>query len=254
MKKLTTILLIWMSCAAHAQDVVVLGEVHDNPAHHAVQAQKVAELAPAALVFEMLTPSQADGEVLENVGDAAALEAALDWAESGWPDFEMYHPIFDAAPNARVYGAGVPRDAVMRAMDQGVVAAFGADAGAYGLKRALPREERTAREQMQYEAHCEALPREMLPAMVDIQRLRDATLARAAYRAHRETGGPVAVITGNGHARRDWGMPVYLTRIAPELAFRVIGQTEEDRPLDGEFDVVLSAPAVDRPDPCDAFR
>jgi len=254
MKKLAVILLIWMSCAANAQDILILGEVHDNPAHHEVQARKASELAPAALVFEMLTPSQADADVLEDVGDAAALEAALGWANSGWPDFAMYYPIFRAAPDARVYGAGVPRDAAMQAMEQGVAAAFGAEAGTYGLDQPLPREERAQREQMQFEAHCEALPREMMPTMVDIQRLRDATLARAAARAHRETGGPVAVITGNGHARRDWGMPVYLSRVAPGLALRVIGQTEEDRPLAGGVDAVLSAPAVARPDPGDAFR
>ena len=40
-------------------DVVLLGEVHDNPAHHAFQAEAVAYLAPRALVFEMLTPAQA---------------------------------------------------------------------------------------------------------------------------------------------------------------------------------------------------
>jgi len=33
-----------------------------------------------------------------------------------------------------------------------------------------------------------------------------------------------------------------------------MGQTEEDQPLEGGFDEVISAPAADRPDPCEAFR
>jgi uncharacterized iron-regulated protein len=90
--------------------------------------------------------------------------------------------------------------------------------------------------------------------MVAVQRLRDAVLARAVVQAMAETGGPVAVITGNGHARRDWGVPAYLSRVAPEWEVFVLGQTEAGAPLAGGFDAVLSAPAVDRPDPCAAFR
>ena len=97
---------------------------------------------------------------------------------------------------------------------------------------------------------CEA----MLPGMVRVQRLRDAMLARAALRAMAETGGPVVVITGNGHARRDWGMPAVLARVAPELALHVIGQTEDGLPLPGGFDELLSSPAPVRDDPCKALR
>lgn len=252
-RNLLACLLTTLSCAVMAQDVLVLGEVHDNPVHHEIQAREVAALKPAAIVFEMLTADQADGVVFDSA-DAAALEERLEWAKSGWPDFAMYYPIFAAAPEARIYGAGLPRSAAMEAMQEGIATLFGSDAALYGLDKPLPETEQTAREALQMAAHCDALPEEMLPGMVDIQRLRDAKLARAVARALDETGGPVAVITGNGHARRDWGVPAYLARVTPEAEVKVIGQTEEGAPLDGGFDVVLSAPAVDRPDPCDAFK
>ena len=205
-----------------AQDVLVLGEVHDNPAHHALQAARVAELEPSAIVFEMLTPAQAGKALPDLRGDPAALAKALEWSKSGWPDFEMYYPIFAAAPEAAIYGAQVPRE--------------------------------EAREALQMSAHCDALPPDILPGMVDIQRLRDAALARAVLNALDETGGPVAVITGNGHARRDWGMPAVLEFARSGLEIVVLGQTEDDGPLEGDFDEVISAPAVDRPDPCAAFK
>jgi uncharacterized iron-regulated protein len=104
------------------------------------------------------------------------------------------------------------------------------------------------------QAHCDALPEDMLPGMVGVQRLRDAVLARAVVRAMDDTGGPVAVITGNGHARRDWGMPAILALAAPDLDIWVLGQTEADQPLEGDFDIVKSAPAPDRPDPCAVFQ
>lgn len=235
-------------------DVVFLGELHDNPAHHLRQAEYVAELSPTALVFEMLTQAQADLVTPELVADEAALEAALGWNASGWPDFSMYYPIFAAAPEAAYFGAAVPRDVARAAMAEGMASAFRGDADAYGLTAVLPEGQQAEREALQLAAHCDAMPAEMLPVMVDIQRLRDAELAYSAVQAFEAHGGPVVVITGNGHARMDWGAPVYLMAAAPGLRVMSLGQGEEGVPPSGLFDVVESAPEVDRGDPCAAFR
>jgi uncharacterized iron-regulated protein len=122
------------------------------------------------------------------------------------------------------------------------------------LSDPLPQEQQHAREELQQTAHCNAMPPEMLPAMVDLQRLRDAVLARETLRALDETGGPVVLITGNGHARRDWGVPAYIAVLRPDLEVLSIGQQEDGAGTPGGFDALLSAPAVDRPDPCEAFR
>lgn len=253
-RALGCVLSLAVTGQAAAQDVAILGEVHDNPAHHAEQAARVAALAPRALVFEMLTPEQAARITPALIADAAAMEEALDWEAGGWPDFALYHPIFAAAAGARILGAKVTREAAREVFETGPAAAFGDGADAYGLTAPLPEAEQAAREALQLAAHCDALPEEALPGMVAVQRLRDAVLARAAVQAMAETGGPVAVITGNGHARRDWGVPAYIARVAPDLDLFVLGQTEDGRPLEGGFDEVLSAPAVERPDPCAAFR
>jgi len=235
-------------------DVVFLGELHDNPAHHALQAEYVAALEPAALVFEMLTQAQADLVTPDLIKDEAALEAALGWNESGWPDFSMYYPIFAAAPDAAYYGAAVPRDTAREAMETGMVEAFRGDAAAFGLTTALPEDQLAERKALQRSAHCDALPEDMLPVMVEIQRLRDAELAYSAREAVEAHGSPVVVITGNGHARMDWGAPVYLMAAAPDMSVAALGQGEEGVPPEGVFDVTESGPAVDRNDPCAAFR
>ncbi|MEC7761902.1 MAG: ChaN family lipoprotein [Pseudomonadota bacterium] len=234
-------------------DVYVLGEVHDNPVHHAVQAEAIRDVGPRAVVFEMLTAAQA-GEVREDlIDDREALGEALGWEEAGWPDFAMYYPIFTASRDAAIYGAAVPRDDTRNAMEIGIARAFGEGAGDYGLEGELEAEELADRLNLQMDAHCGQLPVEILPGMVDLQRLRDATLARTAIRALDETGGPVAIITGNGHARRDWGVPSYILRVRPQLIVATLGQGEEGGTPDGGFDATLSAPAVDRGDPCAAF-
>ncbi len=235
-------------------DIVLLGEVHDNPAHHVTQTELVSRLQPAALVFEMLTDAQARSVTPQLREDADALADALDWADSGWPDFSMYYPIFTAAPTAEVFGAAVPRPEARAAMETGLAKAFGEEAELYGLNKALDDAEQTQRERLQFEAHCEALPEELLPAMVDIQRLRDARLAQTAAGALAQTGGPVVIITGNGHARGDWGVPRYLRRVAPDATLFTLGQSEGRQVLPGAFDAVIDAAVVERPDPCDAFR
>lgn len=245
----------WSGPLAHVEaDVVFLGEVHDNAAHHGVQAEAVSDLAPAALVFEMLTPEQAAAVTPDNRTSSDTLADTLGWAETGWPDFDLYFPIFSAAPEAAIYGAGVPREGTREAMQIGVPRAFGEGAERYGLTEELATEELADRLNLQLAAHCGAMPTGVLPAMVDLQRLRDAMLARAALDALDETGGPVAVITGNGHARKDWGAPSYIARVAADVTVFSLGQGEDGGVPEGGYDMVLDAPGVERDDPCAVFR
>ncbi|MCV2882679.1 ChaN family lipoprotein [Actibacterium sp. XHP0104] len=234
-------------------DVVVLGEVHDNPVHHENQAAAVASIAPAALVFEMLDAAQAARITPALRGDADALGAELGWADSGWPDFALYYPIMAAVPQARIYGGAVPRADVRRSVSEGAAAVMGGDAAAYGLDLALPAEQQAAREALQQEAHCNALPPDLLPGMVQAQRLRDAALALAVDQALRDTGGPVAVITGNGHARTDWGLPAALRLVRADVSLLAVGQFETDPGADAPYDLWLITAPAEREDPCAGF-
>ncbi len=238
---------------ALAADVVILGEVHDNAAHHQVQAAALDQINPKAVIWEMISPEQAEALGGVDLADSAAVAAQLDWAASGWPDFSLYAPVFAAADGAAHYGAHVPRAAAGAAMQTGAAAAFGDGAARFGLDQPLSADAQAAREADQLASHCDALPEEMLPLFVDVQRLRDTVLARAVTEALADTGGPVAVITGNGHARKDRGIPVYLAYANPDLTVFVLGQSEGGL-IEGGYDQVLDADPVERPDPCEAFR
>ncbi|MEC7965542.1 MAG: ChaN family lipoprotein, partial [Pseudomonadota bacterium] len=136
----------------------------------------------------------------------------------------------------------------------GISESFGDFSEAYGLTKDLPPDQMQARQTLQFQAHCEAIPRENLTPMVALQRLRDAYLARAAMQALLETGGPVAVITGNGHARSDWGATALIRQLDAEVKVIALGQSEDGQAPDGGFDLIIDSPGVDRGDPCDAFR
>ncbi len=239
-------------------DVVILGEVHDNPLHHQNQARAVAAIKPAALVFEMLTREQAARVNANNRRSMATLEKALGWNGTGWPDFSQYYPIFAAAPNARIFGAALPRAEVRRAVSKGATTVFGAvfgvDATKFGLDQKLATPEQSAREAGQMEAHCNALPTSLLGGMVEAQRLRDASLARAVLTARKLTGGPVVVITGNGHARNDWGVPALLKKAVPGLSVLSLGQMESAPEQPAPYDLYLVTKPAERPDPCAVFR
>ncbi|MEO0913749.1 MAG: ChaN family lipoprotein, partial [Pseudomonadota bacterium] len=146
--------------AARGHDVVIVGEVHDNPQHHAVQADFARALQPGAVVLEMilaehgpmLTEMRADGE------DRAAQAAALGWEGSGWPAYSYYAGVLDAAGDAPLFGALMPRGDVRRAFEVGAAEVFGPEAARFGLTKALGPEEQAAREALQFAAHCEAMP------------------------------------------------------------------------------------------------
>lgn len=237
-----------------SSDIYLLGELHDQAAHHRAQARAIRSIQPKAMVFEMLTPEQAAAGNSADRSDRDALERALQWSDTSWPSFDMYYPLFQAAPDARIYGAALPRDDVRHAMSVGAAEVFGAGAERFGLTEALDPDEQSEREELQAIAHCDALPVHMLPGMVEAQRLRDAHFSRAALEALEDVGKPVVVITGNGHARTDWGMPVYLYRASPDVDVLSLGQVpkgEDNAAFDLWLGQEVQSPDVD---PCDAFK
>ena len=90
----------------------------------------------------------------------------------------------------------------------------------------------------------ETAPKRLLPGMLDAQAARDAVMAQT-LRPYAQRGA--VLIAGNGHVRRDIGVPRWL----PGDAARVlsVGYLETDSP-DVGFDTVVRVPAIDRDDPC----
>lgn len=237
--------------------IIILGEVHDNPLHHAEQARIVADLRPKAVVWEMLSPQQISQSQGVDRGNAAALGAALGWEAAGWPDFAMYHPIFVASEGAVHLGGSVPRDLLMRAMTLGALSAWEGQADWFDPSLALgplAPEDQSAREDEQAEAHCGALPPHLLPGMVEAQRFRDAVMASVALKAVQDGLTPVVVITGTGHARTDVGIPAMIRLARPEVKVWSLGQLEGEPGTDLPYDGITATAPTPRDDPCAAFQ
>jgi uncharacterized iron-regulated protein len=108
------------------------------------------------------------------------------------------------------------------------------------------------------DGHCNLLSPESAARLARAQIARDALLAEA-IRPHLNGRG-VVLLTGNGHARNDIGVPFFLDA-AERARTLTIGLVERDSgsPLAGaarqrRFDRHFVTPAQPRPDPCEPLR
>ena len=180
---------------------MVLGEVHDNPAHHARQARLVRQLQPRGLAVEMVPEASEEGiqVFLAQGGERGRIGPAIGWQRLGWPDWRLYAPIFEAAPGAYIAGAGVARSEIRVAMRGGAATAYGAGASDLGLDRPLDPAILSAFEDDLIAAHCNLLPRQVASGMVEAQRLRDARFGAAALRAYSRGGDRKSTRLNSSH-------------------------------------------------------
>ncbi len=237
---------------------VAIGERHDNPAHHGVQAALVAALRPSAIAFEMIPRSSEEAvNRLRRAGATRqALAEAMEWEAQGWPDFDLYAPILEAAPDAYVAGGGLSHEAMAAVYTKGASGLGPEMTARYGLDESLAPAVEAMMLNEQYEAHCALLDRARLAPMVAVQRAWDAAYAEAWRRAGERGGGRAVLICGNAHARLRNGAPEYLARAMPGAAIAAIGQIEEgDTPVpDGLYTATVTSPAPARDDPCEHMR
>ncbi len=237
---------------------VAIGERHDNPAHHVVQARVVKALRPTGIAFEMIPKAHEEAVNLLRREDASRddLATALDWEDSGWPDFAHYASIMEAAPEAYIAGGGLSRDSLSAIYKQGAPG-LGEDMTIrYGLDEPLSADVEAAMLNEQYEAHCGLLDRARLSPMVSVQRAWDASYAEAWRRAGLHGKGRVVLICGNAHARLAGGAPAYLKKAIADATVAAIGQTEHgDEPVSAElYTATISSARPERGDPCERMR
>lgn len=235
----------------------LLGEVHDHPEHHRVRAALIRRLSDRAEVFfeqfdrehdASLRQAQAAGADADGLARAGALEAKA-WS---WP---LHRPLVEAAIAGAhpVRAANLSREDARRIARAGALAPSDAAlAGALGASAWTEAREQALRRAI-LDSHCGMLPAKAAPGMALAQRARDAAMALALASA----AGPAVLVAGNGHVRRDLGVPLYLPRTATVLSVGFV----ETRPGEADpraydpsaYDYVRFTAPQPRPDPCEAF-
>jgi hypothetical protein len=105
------------------------------------------------------------------------------------------------------------------------------------------------------------MPAAALAPMARAQRARDAAMARALVEATRIHRMPVVLLAGNGHVRRDLGVPRFLgvaghpgRTLAVGFVEDAAGRGEPGPDPQGLYDWRVALPAIARPDPCESLR
>lgn len=241
-------------------DVVLLGEVHDNPVDHALRGALITAFASQrpAVVFEQFAdrdtpiPLPSAGESREQWLDANGFDRGA-WK---WP---LHEPVVDAAlAHARsLWGSHLSREALRPVVREGEGAA---PEPLRRLAEEAPLDSAgiAAMDAELEVAHCNELPQSLIPGMRDAQVIRDAAMTRALLLAGAQAGQrPEWLIAGNGHVRTDLGVPRLLRRVAPHMRVLAVGlleredngvipSAEERRP----YDLVIVTPRAQREDPC----
>jgi uncharacterized iron-regulated protein len=253
---------------------VLVGERHDHPDHHRLQAELVRAKAAGdrhpALAFEMLDVTQqpaVDAALKAHPEDVEGLAKAVGWADSGWPAFTLYAPVFSAGLEAHlpIVAANLPRAQVRELVMKGPGVLPSDLVSRLGLEAPVPEAEAKAVREELDRSHCGQLPAQMLEPMALAQRARDAMMADRLLETVPADGA--VLITGNGHVREDRAVPAHLERRVKDASVLSIALLEVSpealKPQDYAalvgastlpYDYVWFTPAMPEDDPCKALR
>ncbi len=206
-------------------DYILLGEKHDNADHHKIQLAVLQNLLASGdvVVFEMLHLKQqpAIDDFLKGDLPYSDLEAALEWKKSGWPDWNYYGPLMATVreKGARIMAGSLPGK--YRTLQEPVTTHSFKPLG----------EDKTAdlKEEIRV-SHCDLLPKEMLVPVTKAQIAKDQFMASKL--AEERQSGRAFLIAGNGHVRKDRGIPYFLTQLDANASIHVLGLIEETNARD----------------------
>lgn len=230
------------------QPVVLLGEVHDNPAQHALRLTAfkawLASGARPALALEQFDRDQQP--LIDRLRaqtpppDAETLVAAA--GGDGWL-WVHYKPFITLALqyDLPIVAANVSRDDARRVMREGLAAT--------GFNASVPPAVLQTQADGIEASHCGMLDKPTAQRMANAQVARDQFMAQV-LQAHAHRG--VVLLAGNGHVRTDVGVPLWL---APAVRARseAVGVLEEGDTTTA-FDRRVFTATQPRADPCGAMR
>ena len=244
--------------AMQGHRVVLLGEVHDNATQHALRAAAVRQWiiagARPAIAFEQFDRDrQPDIERArrERPRDADHLIAQAR-GEGDW-NWEAYRPFVALALeyDLPIIAANLSRRDAMRVAIDGWPAVFDAAARDELKLDALPANFRRSHEDAIAVGHCNLLPPEALPAQARAQMARDIVMARSIS-PYVDRGA--MLLAGNGHVRRDIGVPFWLPAGAARAAFSIgVLEPNDDGSVPEsatDFDAYVITQRAERTDPC----
>lgn len=213
---------------AQGTQLVFVGERHGTLEHVQLAACILEEKAgsrPPVLALEHV-PANAqramDDWRRDHAFDADLFAEVVDWANLGWPDFEIYRPLIETAGNARAHVLGTDRpqpgsggpsaDALIEV------------APAYGLQS---EDIVAAWVPDMIAGHCDLIGEDAAAQMALVQMQRDRIMAGRLI-AGRGRGISALYFGGRGHVRRDRAIPYLMDRTDRPPTMLVVAAFTQD--------------------------
>ena len=232
------------------QKNILIGERHDQPDHHRIQAWLINHVSPdAAIGFEML--DEDDAARIKGITEPETLRKASEWDQSGWPEFSIYQPIFEA-----IHRRGLTVKALHPARSRMMQYARGGPEAHTVELTAFKGFSPAGQERLRTDidvGHCGHANDAMIQMMVAAQIFKDRWMTAQLKQTDAEQK---VVIAGNGHVRKDYGIPNHLSE--PTLSIGLIevvaDQTVVADYMPERFDYIWFTPRLDTLDPCEKYK
>jgi uncharacterized iron-regulated protein len=237
---------------ANNPQVLLLGEVHDNPQGHKLRYELLRQRVEAgwrpAIVMEQFDRENQDlvDKAQKGCADAACVIQVVGGARWDW---QLYYPVIQLALTYHLplVAGNLSRADASRVVRDGVASSFDLKSvKEYKLEQPLPPAVASAQQQEIVTGHCNMLPEMMIGGMVNAQVARDIWMAKII---RDQQPRDVVLIAGNGHVRKDIGVGYWINQVAPALSVRSVGFIE-DRENGGRYDSIQTLAPQQRDDPC----
>ena len=245
--------------AMNNADIILLGEIHDNLFQHKARADLISKIQNKefAIVSEHLVSGSEiaySGSLLEDLETIGFNKKA--WS---WPTHEVLYKKFEEF-NLPIFGGDLSKKDINNIYEGRELSQ--SDTLTPIIKRsALDSQSKDKLLNDLVVGHCGVVEEDFLSFMFKVQRLRDASMAYIASKV-----APAIVIAGNGHVRRDYGVPQILKKMNPNSNIISIAFLEVDKFSimtdnlikklfkDADTDYIWLTKTVSRVDPCEKFR
>ena len=239
---------------------VLLGETHDNPDHHRLQAQLLNGLVAAgqkpSVIMEMLA-REAWQDQPGFWTDIELLQQQAAAQNERWP-WDLYTPLLQSVVD---HGLKLVAGNVKRETLHARIQPTGPDwRRRLSARYSIPDHGIGLLEQEITESHCGYVDPGHLPFMIEAQLQRD----RAMTLALAESPAPAVLIAGRGHIRNDYAVPVQLRNAFHHVSLLSVAllpvHPDALRPEDylqdthDAYDILYFTPSHTREDPCEKFR
>lgn len=208
------------------KDYILIGESHDNPCDHRVQARIIDLLGQAgvdtviALEMVNVTKQNVLDEFNQGLINLEELPEKLEWEQNWGHDFELYRPIFKKAVEHKipVMALNAPQAVVRKISHYGLEGLDNEDWQYLPDEIIPPRQEQLEYLKMQFEVHEQFIPEDRadFEHFIQAQSAWDTQMAAMALHWREKTSSKLVILAGLDHVRLGWGIEHRLNIISPD--------------------------------------